>query len=108
MNTRWYALYVRRKRDRPEHLSAKEHRELTENIQLAISLGATIVYRESEDVSKALLDFAREEKVGVLVVGRPRRTGSAAGSRRASSSRVLEGARGIDVFVADIEREAPA
>jgi two-component system sensor histidine kinase KdpD len=108
MNTRWYAFYVRRKRDRPENLSAKEHRELTENIQLAISLGATIVYRESEDVAQALLDFAHEEKVGVLVVGRPSRSGLRGRLAPGIVSRVLEGARGIDVFVADIEREGPA
>jgi two-component system sensor histidine kinase KdpD len=108
MNTRWYALYVRRKRDRPENLSAREHRELTENIQLAISLGATIVYRESEDVATALLDFAREEKVGVLVVGRPSRIGIAGRLAPGIVSRVLEGAHGIDVFVADIERDVPA
>ena len=108
MNTRWYALYVRRKRDQPEHMSAKEHRELTENIQLAISLGATIVYRESEDVARALLDFAREEKVKVLVLGRPTRTGLAGRFAPGIVSRVLEGARGLDVFVVDIEREVPA
>jgi two-component system sensor histidine kinase KdpD len=108
MNTRWYALYVRRKRDRPENLSAKEHRELTENIQLAISLGATIVYRESEDVAKALLDFAREEKVRVLIVGRPSRTGLTGRLAPGIVSRVLDGARGIDVFVADIDREGAA
>ena len=51
MNTRWYALYVRRKRDQPENLSAAQHRELTENIKLAMSLGANVVYRESEDVA---------------------------------------------------------
>jgi two-component system sensor histidine kinase KdpD len=108
MNTRWYALYVRRKRDRPEHLSAREHRELTENIQLAISLGATIVYRESEDVAQALLDFAREEKVRVLVLGRPTRTGIAGRFAPGIVSRVLESASGLDVFVVDIEREQPA
>jgi two-component system sensor histidine kinase KdpD len=107
MNTRWYALYVRRKRDQPEHMSAKEHRELTENIQLAISLGATIVYRESEDVARAVLDFAREEKVKVLVLGRPTRTGLAGRFAPGIVSRVLEGARGLDVFVVDIEREVP-
>ena len=106
MNTRWYAFYVRRKRDRPENLSAKEHRELTENIQLAIALGATIVYRESEDVAKSLLDFAHEEKVGVLVVGRPSRTGLLGRLAPGIVSNVLEGARGIDVFVVDIDREA--
>jgi two-component system sensor histidine kinase KdpD len=105
MNTRWYALYVRRKRDRPEHLSAKEHRELTENIQLAISLGATIVYRESEDVAQALLDFAREEKVRVLVVGRPTRTGLRGRLAPGIVARVLQGASGLDVFVVDVEPE---
>jgi two-component system sensor histidine kinase KdpD len=108
MNTRWYAFYVRRKRDRPENLSAKQHRELTENIQLAISLGATIVYRESEDVAQALLDFAREENVRVLIVGRPTRTGLAGRLAPGIVSRVLEGASGIDVFVVDIDREASA
>lgn len=107
MNTRWYALYIRRKRDRPERLSAKEHRELTENIQLAISLGATIVYRESENVAQALLDFAHEEKVGVLVLGRPTRSGLRGRLAPGIVSRVLEGARGIDVFVVDIDRETP-
>ncbi len=105
MNTRWYALYVRRKRDRPENLSAKAHRELTENIELAISLGATIVYRESEDVAQALLDFAREEKVKVLVLGRPTRTGLAGRLSPGIVSRVLEGASGLDVFVVDVERD---
>jgi two-component system sensor histidine kinase KdpD len=108
MNTRWYALYIRRKRDRPENLSAKEHRELTENIQLAISLGATIVYRESEDVAQALLDFAHEEKVRVLVVGRPTRTGIRGRLAPGIVSRILDGAAGIDVFVVDVERELPA
>jgi K+-sensing histidine kinase KdpD len=98
---------VRRKRDRPENLSAKEHRELTENIQLAISLGATIVYRESEDVPGALLDFAHEEKVGVIVVGRPTRTGLKGRFAPGIVSRILEGARGIDVFVVDVDRDAP-
>ncbi len=107
MNTRWYAIYVRRKRDRPENLSASRHRELTENIQLAMTLGATIVYRESEDVAQALLDFAREEKVGVVVVGRPTRTGLTGRLAPGIVSRVLEGARGLDVVVADIERDAP-
>jgi two-component system sensor histidine kinase KdpD len=105
MNTRWYALYVRRKRDQPERMSAKEHRELTENIQLAISLGATIVYRESEDVARALLDFAREEKVKVLVMGRPTRTGLTGRLAPGIVARVLEGAQGLDVFVVDVEPE---
>ncbi len=103
MNTRWYALYVRRKRDRPENMSASRHRELTENIQLAMTLGATIVYRESEDVATAILDFMREEHVGVLVMGRPSRKGLWGRIAPGIVQRVLEAAEGIDVVVADID-----
>jgi two-component system sensor histidine kinase KdpD len=108
MNTRWYALYVRRKRDRPENLSATQHRELTENINLAMTLGATIIYRESEDVAGAILDFVRSEKVGVLVIGRPSRKGLTGRLSPGIVQRVLEAADGIDVFVVDINREPPA
>ena len=107
MNTRWYAIYVRRKKDRPENLSAARHRELTENIQLAMTLGATIVYRESEDVAAAILDFVREERVGVLVMGRPSRKGLWGRIAPGIVQRVLESADGIDVMVADIDSKAP-
>ena len=79
-----------------------------ETYDAAISLGATIVYREAEDVARALLDFAREEKVKVLVLGRPTRTGITGRIAPGIVSRVLEGARGLDVFVVDVDREAGA
>ena len=107
MNTRWYAIYVRRKRDRPENLSAARHRELTENIQLAMTLGATVVYRESEDVAAAILDFVREERVGVLIMGRPSRKGLWGRIAPGIVQRVLENTDGIDVMVADIGHEGP-
>ena len=108
MNTRWSALYVRRRRDRPENLSASEHRALTENIELAMTLGANVVYRESEDVAASILDFVRSEKIGVLVVGRPSRTGVASRLAPGIVQRVLEGAEGVDVLVADVAREPGA
>ncbi len=105
MNTRWYALYVRRKRDMPEHLSAEQHRALVENINLAMALGATVVYRESEDVAGAILEFVRSEKVKTLVLGRPGRTGLLGRVTPGIVHRVLEGAEGIDVLVADLNPE---
>ncbi len=107
MNTRWYALYVRRKRDMPENLSATQHRALVDNINLAMALGATVVYRESEDVSGAILEFVRSEKVRVLVVGRPARRGLVGRMAPGIVHRVLEGAEGIDVLVADLVPEGP-
>jgi two-component system sensor histidine kinase KdpD len=105
MNTRWYALYVRRKRDLPEHLSAAQHRALVENINLAMALGATVVYRESEDVAGAILKFIREEGVKVLVIGRPHRRGLFGRLAPGIVPRVLQGAGGLDVLVANVGEE---
>lgn len=107
MNTRWYALYVRRNRDMPENLSATQHRALVENINLAMALGATVVYRQSENVAGAILEFVRSEKVRVLVIGRPERKGLRGRVAPGIVHRVLEGAEGIDVLVADLNPEGP-
>ncbi len=107
MNTRWYAVYVRRRKDLPENLSAAEHRQLTETIQLGMSLGATVVVRESEDVVGTLLSFAREENVKILFVGSPSRRGVFGRPAPGIVSRLLDEADGLDVFVVDVKREAP-
>jgi K+-sensing histidine kinase KdpD len=56
-------------------------------------------------VASAILDFVREERVGVLVMGRPSRTGLRGRIAPGIVQRVLENADGIDVLVADIGRE---
>ncbi len=106
MNTRWFAVHVRRQRDRPEHLSAEQHRRLTENVELAMTLGATVVVRESEDVAGALLDFAREEGVGVLLIGAPSRRGLRGRMVPGIVARLLDRADGFDLLVADVSRES--
>ena len=105
MNTSWYALYVRRRRDRPENLSAGEHRKFTEILQLAMTLGATVVSRESEDVVDEILRFVKEEGVRVLIVGRPSRKGVLGRLSPGIVARLLTEADGIDLIVADVSRE---
>jgi len=104
MNTRWLALYVRRRRDHAENMSAAQHRLLTENVQLAMSLGASVVIRESEDVVGALLDVIREEKVSLLVVGRPSRRGLLGRVSPGIVQRLQE-AKGFDLLIADFDLE---
>lgn len=102
MNTRWYAIYVRRRRAHPENISAEQHRKLSENVQLAISLGATVVTRESEDVVGALLDFVRSEGITILVVGRPTRSGLVSRIVPSTVHRLLERGRGFDIVIVDV------
>lgn len=101
MNTRWFALHVRRSRERPERLSARQHRALTENVELAMTLGATVVVREAEDVAREILAFVKEESVGVLIVGPPSRRGLAARLLPGTVDRLLGGADGFDLLVTD-------
>ncbi|MEA2345270.1 MAG: two-component system, OmpR family, sensor histidine kinase KdpD [Thermoanaerobaculia bacterium] len=102
MNTRWYAVYVRQRRAHPENISAEQHRKLSENVQLAISLGATVITRESEDVASALLDFAKSEGITMLVVGRPTRSGLVSRVVPSTVHRLLELGRGFDIVIVDV------
>jgi len=105
MNTRWFAVYVRRRRDHAENMSAEQHRLLTENVQLAMSLGASVVIKESEDVVGAILEAIREEKVSLLVVGRSSRRGFAGRISPGIVQRLQEAAQGFDLLIADFHLE---
>jgi len=102
MNTKWFALYVRRERDHPERMSATEHRLLTENVQLAMSLGASVVFKESEDVVTTICDFLRSENIGLLVVGQPRRRGLSARLSPGIVNLILEKMLGFDILVVEV------
>lgn len=102
MNTKWFALYVRRERDHPERMSATQHRLLTENVQLAMSLGASVVFKESEDVIGTICDFLRSEKIGLLVVGQPTRRGLAARLSPGIVNLILERMSGFDILVVEV------
>jgi two-component system sensor histidine kinase KdpD len=101
MNSRWFAVYVRQQRDHPRNITAEEHRKLSENVQLAISLGATVVTRESEDVAGAICEFAREARINLLVVGKSTRSGFLARFAPGVVHQLLGRGRGFDLVVID-------
>ena len=104
MNTKWYALYVRRKRDHPENMSATQHRLMIENVQLAMSLGASVVTLESEDVVGTVLEFAKKEHIGLLVVGQPSQRGAFARLKPGIVSSLVERMRDFDIFVVELNQ----
>lgn len=110
MNTRWFAIHVRRTRERPERLSALQHRSLTETIQLAMTLGATVVVREAEDVAAEILRFVRDESIGVVIVGPPSRRGLAARLLPGTVDRLLARAGSFDLLVSgpDGDEDGPS
>jgi two-component system sensor histidine kinase KdpD len=102
MNTKWYALYIRRRRDHPENMSAEQHRLMIENVQLAMSLGANVVTQESEDVVGTVLDFATKEHIGLLVLGQPTRRGILGRMSPGIVDNIIERMKDFDVFVVEL------
>ena len=101
MNTRWFAVYIRQQREHPRNITAEEHRKLSENVQLAISLGATVVTRESEDVAGAICTFAKEARINLLVVGKPTRPGYFNRFVPSIVHKLLDRGRGFDLVIID-------
>ena len=70
LNTNWFAVYVRTKRESPQRMAAREHRLLSENVTLAMELGARVVWLAGEEVAAELLRFARENGVTLVLFGK--------------------------------------
>jgi two-component system, OmpR family, sensor histidine kinase KdpD len=107
MNMNWLGISVRRHRDRGEYQSAAEHRQLADNVQLAMSLGANVVFEESEDVVGTILAFVKQHNVSLLVVGRSSRQGISARLFRGVSDQLKDRAVGFDLLIADTESSEP-
>jgi len=72
LNRNWYALYVQTPSEDPARLDAATRSALSEALALAGQLGAMVFTFKGEDVVDTILRFAREYRVGNLVIGRPR------------------------------------
>jgi len=71
LNRNWYAVYVQTSRERPTVIDAATQRILNNTLALAQQLGATVFTYKGDDVVKTILQFAKEYRVGHIVVGTP-------------------------------------
>jgi len=71
LNRSWYALYVQTSSEDPARLDAATRKRLSEALALGHQLGAMVFTFKGEDVADTILRFAREYRVGHVVVGRP-------------------------------------
>jgi two-component system sensor histidine kinase KdpD len=98
LNTNWFAVYVRTKRDSPQRMSAREHRLLSENVTLAMELGAKVVWLSGENVARELRQFAREQGVTLAIFGKSRRAGLLRPLRPSPIDEFTKLGTGIDVY----------
>jgi two-component system sensor histidine kinase KdpD len=71
LNRNWYAVYVQRPMESPTAIDATTQRYLLETLTLANTLGAIVFTYKGEDIVDTILHFAREYRVGHIVIGRP-------------------------------------
>jgi len=74
LNSDWYCVYVQTPEERADKIDSSVQRRLVENIQMAQNLGAEVVKLEGTDVAKAILRFAEQKGVSLLIAGQSTRS----------------------------------
>ncbi len=110
LNRTWYAVYVQTPTENPISIDAATQRLLSDTLTLANQLGATVFTFKGEDIPATILHFAREYRVGHIVIGQPRRLPwwrRLLGMRTVAERLIFE-AKGMTVVVADVRSEEMA
>jgi two-component system sensor histidine kinase KdpD len=105
MNTNWFAAYVRTPGEHPNRMSARDHRLLSENVTLAMELGAKVVWLNGKDVARELFAFASRNGVTLAIFGKSRRSWLRRMVFRSPIHAFARVGSGIDVF--EIETSSP-
>src|SRR5512134_2753872 len=106
LNRNWYAVYVQTPSEEPTVIDSHTQRILSGTLTLAKQLGAMVFTYKGEDIADTILRFAREYRVGTIVVGSP--TPLPAWKRwmgeRSTVDRLIHDARGMTVVVLDTKK----
>jgi two-component system, OmpR family, sensor histidine kinase KdpD len=74
LGARWYAVYVETPKEAPGRMTEKNRDALARNIQLAESLGATVVRVRADRPADGLVAFAKREGISHVIFGQTART----------------------------------
>jgi len=106
LNRNWYAVYVQTPSEEPTVIDAQTQRILSGTLTLAKQLGAMVFSYKGEDIADTLLRFAREYRVGTIVVGTPspipawkRLLG-----KRSIADRLVKDPRGMTIVILDTRK----
>jgi len=108
LNRNWYAVYVQTLSDSPANIDARVQRMLSNTLALAQQLGATVFTYKGDDVVKTILQFAREYRVGHIIIGNSGRKlpfWQRIQGRQTIVEQLISQCRGISVIVLDTREE---
>jgi two-component system, OmpR family, sensor histidine kinase KdpD len=66
----WYAVHVETPQESLQKISTRNFRALLDNINLAIDLGAELVWLKSSNVVGTIIEFAREKRISKIILQR--------------------------------------
>lgn len=107
LNRNWYAVYVQTPSEEPTVIDARTQRLLADTLTLANQLGATVFTFKGQDVADTILRFAKEYRVGQVVIGRPRpipHWKRLIGSKSVAEE-LLQQSAGVTLIVVDAESD---
>ncbi|HEX8323003.1 MAG TPA: PTS sugar transporter subunit IIA [Tepidisphaeraceae bacterium] len=110
LNRNWYAVYVQTPQEEPTVIDAATQRVLGETLTLANQLGATVFTFKGADIADTLLRFAREYRVGQIVIGSPHRIPSwrrVLLGRRSVAEELIVRQKNVTVIVVDADATDP-
>jgi two-component system sensor histidine kinase KdpD len=91
--------------ERADRIDAGVQRKLVDNIQLAQSLGAEVVKVEATDVAEAILRFAKQERVSLIIIGQTQRSWWYRLTHGSLIERLLAQAGDLDLMVVSFDSE---
>jgi two-component system sensor histidine kinase KdpD len=74
LGSKWYAVYVETPGEQPDRISRRNADALRQNVQLAESLGATVVRVKADRPAEGLIAFAQREGVTHVIFGQTARS----------------------------------
>ena len=99
LNAEWYAVHIETPSESVKNIGTSDFVELLNNINLASDLGAETVWLKSDDVVKALIDFARDKGVSKVIVGRTHQPRWRRWIKGDVPARLVSDARDLDVEI---------
>jgi two-component system sensor histidine kinase KdpD len=110
LNRNWYAVYVQTPVEEATVIDSRTQRLLSGMLTLAKELGAVVFTYKGEDIIGTILRFAREYRVGHIVLGSPAPIPfwKRLAGRKSIPERLITESRGMTIVVLDTRHYEPS
>jgi two-component system sensor histidine kinase KdpD len=109
LNRNWYAVYVQTPSEEPTVIDARIQRLLSDTLTLAKQLGAIVFTFKGEDIVSTILQFAKEYRVGHIIIGSPNKIPlwKRLFGKQSIAESLISQARGVTLVVLDTQSSEP-